>query len=153
MEKNRTISLLLGLSFVVCELAVLGVIGIEAADKTSSDSSESTAAGDTPPAPSRELESAYLIDFLSPPNAGDKTLYVKKSEDGKTSATWECTEHGFQKLTNVSFDGEILTFNALSGTPGDEYFYFHLESYGSFLLGYAKTKEGHKSPIVATAIE
>lgn len=140
----------LGLSLAVYLLAVLGVIGIEAADNTSS---ESPAAGSVPTAPSRELESAYLIDFLSPPNAGDKTLYISKSEDGKISATWDCTEHGFQKLTNVSFDGEILTFNALSGTPGDEYFYFHLESYGAFLLGYAKTKEGHKSPVVAKAIE
>lgn len=153
MKKYKTISLALGVSFVVCVLAVSGVIGIEAADKTSSESSESPAVDTAPSAPSRELESAYLIDFLSPPNAGDKTLYISKSDDGKISATWDCTEHGFQKLTNVSFDGEILTFNALSGTPGDEYFYFHLESYGSFLLGYAKTKEGHKSPVVATAIE
>jgi hypothetical protein len=152
MKKNRAISLALGIFFVVCIFAVLEVIGSEADDKTPSENSESPA-GTAPPAPSRELESTYLIDFLLPPNAGDKTLYIKKHEDGKISATWECTEHGFQKLTNTSFDGEVLTFNALSGTPGDEYFYFHLESYGSFLLGYAKTKEGHKSPIVAKAVE
>jgi len=152
MKRNRAITLALGFSFVACMLTVLGVIGMEAADKTFSESPESPA-GDAPPVPSRELESSYLIDFLSPPNAGDKTLYIKKSKDGKISATWNCTEHGFQKLTNASFDGEILTFNSLSGTPDDEYFYFHLESYGSFLLGYAKTKDGHKSPIVAKAIE
>jgi hypothetical protein len=152
MKKKRAVSLALRFFIAVCIFAFLGVIGIEAADKTSSENSENQA-DEVPPAPSRELESTYLIDFLSPPNAGDKTLYIKKSQDGKISATWECTEHGFQKLTNASFDGEILTFNALSGTPGDEYFYFHLESYGSFLIGYAKTKKGHKSPVVAKSIE
>lgn len=102
--------------------------------------------------PTNELEGSYVLDFLSPENAGDKTITIKDPK-GNISATWVCTEHGFQELTNVSYDGEVLTFNALSGTPGDEYFYFHLEFIGGYLLGYAKTQEMHKSPIVGTPIE
>lgn len=108
--------------------------------------------GNVPNGPNQELAGTYLIDILSPDNAGDKTLYIKDPK-GKISATWECTEHGHQVLTNVSFNGEVLTFNALSGTPGDEYFYYHLEFYGDHLLGYCKTQDGWKSPVLATAIK
>lgn len=119
-------------------------VGVPAADR---GSTASVGGG-----PSSDLAGTYVIDFLSLENAGDKTLYIKDPK-GKISATWDCMEHGFQELTNVSFDGEVLTFTALSGTPGDEYFYFHLDSFGDYLLCYAKTQEGHKSPIVARAVK
>lgn len=104
------------------------------------------------PGPSSELGESYVLDFLSPENAGNKTITIKDPK-GKISGTWVCTEHGFQELKNVSYDGGILTFGALSGTPGDEYFYFHLELLGGYLLGYAKQQSGHKSPIVGTPVQ
>ena len=101
---------------------------------------------------SSELSGSYVLDFLSPENAGNKTITIKDPK-GKISGTWVCTEHGFQELKNVSYDGGILTFGALSGTPGDEYFYFHLDLLGGYLLGYAKQQSGHRSPIVGTPVK
>lgn len=41
----------------------------------------------------------------------------------------------------------------IPGTDGTEYFYFKLDFYGDFLLGYAKTQDGPESPVVAKAVK
>ena len=149
MKGIKGISVFLSSFIIVITLAVFGVIGSKAASDGSSDSQAKGPAPDL--FTSQGLAKSYVIDFLAPENAPDKTIYIKDPK-GEISATWECEEHGHQVLTNVSFDGEVLSFNALSGTPGDEYFYFKLNFFGDFLLGYAKTQEGPKSPVVAKAI-
>lgn len=160
MKKMKTIQMVLGLFLMVISLiAVNG--STEAADNASGPPAGmqagapggGNAPGGAGGAPLTQLADSYVIDFLAPENAPDKTLYIKNPKGADISATWVDPQHGHQVLTNVSFDGEVLTFNALSGTPGDEYFYFHLELTGSYLIGYAKTQDMHKSPIVATPVK
>ncbi len=156
MKTNRSIFLLSTIT-----ITVVGMLALYGGDEAASSSSATpeaiksdahAGAGARPGVgPGRELAGSYIIDILAPDNAPDKTIYIKDPK-GKISATWD-SEHGHQVLTNVSFDGEVLSFNALSGTPGTEYFYFRLESYGDFLLGYAKTQEGSKSPVLAKAVK
>jgi len=157
MKNIKVISTFIGMFISACVLVLFGISGSRAAD--SSSTRQDAAKINTPPGggalpgggPSHELGSTYIIDILAPENAPDKTIYIKDPK-GKISATWD-SEHGHQVLTNVSFDGEVLSFNALSGTPGTEYFYFRLVCYGDYLLGYAKTQEGSKSPVLAKAVK
>ena len=148
MIKIKPITVVSGIFIILISLlAVCG--GDEVADSASTTST----GGPTPDTfTSQGLAGSYIIDILMPENAGDKTLYIKNPK-GEISATWECTEHGHQVMTNVSFDGEVLKFNALSGTPGTEYFYYSLDFYGDYLLGYCKTQDGPKSPVVARAVK
>ena len=173
MKRIKVISTVIGIFIVVSMLIAFGISGSKAADNSASkqetaksgasaggnamasvapsDGGRPAGGGAPGVGPSRDLSDSYVIDILAPENAPDKTIYIKDPK-GKISATWD-SEHGHQVLTNVSFDGEVLSFNALSGTPGTEYFYFRLECYGDYLLGYAKTQEGSKSPVLAKAVK
>lgn len=152
--KTQKILLSIVSIIAICTLLAFASIPSNAADKAPgppAGTDQATPSG--APDELQQLASKYVIDFLAPENAPDKTLTIKNPKGANISATWVDPDHGYQELTNVAFDGEVLTFNALSGTPGDEYFYFQLNLYGSYLVGYAKTQDMHKSPVIATPVK
>lgn len=163
MKRIKSIAMFLGIFIIVGFLAAFGAREIKAA-------SSAPEGGGTPPAdvsapgggespagvPSvaqPELGYKYSLEILAPSGIPEKTIHIKDPK-GKLSINWDDPEHGPQVMTNACFNGEILMFDALSGTPGDELFHFTLKIYpGGILLGHMFRDGGPQSPVVLRAVE
>ena len=167
MKKNVSVSVILAISiFVISMLAVYGISGAASSSSGaqigtksspppggSTPASGSAPTGGAPNAPKSELGKKYSLEILAPSGIPVKTIHIKDPK-GKISINWDDPEHGPQVLTNACFNGEILMFDALSGTPGDELFHFTLKIYpGGILLGHAFVTGGAQSPVVLKAVE
>ena len=164
MKTIELTSILLGIFLIVGVLSAFEVSEIKAASSVPAGSGTPPSGGDEPgggeASPSDvpsvaqpELGNKYSLEILAPSGIPVKTIHIKDPK-GEISINWDDPEHGPQVMTNACFNGEILMFDALSGTPGDELFHFTLKIYpGGILLGHMFRDGGPQSPVVLKAVE
>ena len=62
------------------------------------------------------------------------------------------SEHGKQMVGNLMWDGPVIRFTALAGTPGDELFFYEVQLEGDAIKGSAYQAGKPKSPLSGVKI-
>ena len=102
--------------------------------------------------PMIRLAAEYTLDFLAPSGVPRKYLHVNLEA---MTAILD-TEHGTQDCQNFKYEDGAISFNAMLGSNGDEFFKVVAKLYGGgVMLGEAFIDEPNmpKSPVVFKEVE